>query len=79
MITLYNGGGQIYQTIIPNENDITYKDLIKYIKIPKHPKFDEIDFDDEILNTIFVKTSIILFNNDNGDSSSTRWYGIKIC
>ena len=63
MITIYNGSGSVYQTILPTENDITYDDLIKYIKIPKHPEFDEIDFNYEIDYTVFVETSIILFDN----------------
>jgi hypothetical protein len=70
MITIYNGSGTVYQTILPNENDITYKDLIKYIKIPKHSQFDEIDFDYKIFNTIFIKTSIILFDNCCSHSGS---------
>jgi hypothetical protein len=61
MITIYNGSGSVYQTILPNENDITYNDLIKYIKITKHPQFDEINFDKIIYNEVFIKTSIVLF------------------
>jgi hypothetical protein len=30
MITIYNGSGSIYQTIIPNENDIIYNDYFLY-------------------------------------------------
>jgi hypothetical protein len=63
MITIYNGSGQIYQTILPTENDITYNDLIKYIQILKHPDFDEIDFNNKIYDIVFVKTTIILFDN----------------
>jgi hypothetical protein len=61
MITIYNGSGQVYQTILPNENDITYFDLIKYIQITKHSEFDEID-NKYIWNKVFVKTSIMLFD-----------------
>ena len=64
MITLYNVSGKVYQTIIPTENDIIYNDLIKYIKIPKHQEFDEIDFNNKIYNNkVSVKTSIMLFYN----------------
>jgi hypothetical protein len=42
MITIYNGSGQVYQTILSTENDITYNDLIKYIKIPNNPKHKKI-------------------------------------
>jgi hypothetical protein len=63
MITIYNGSGKIYQTILPNENDIIYNDLIKYIHILKHPDFDEIDFNNKIYDIVFVKTTIILFDN----------------
>jgi hypothetical protein len=62
MIILYNGSGKLYQTILPIENDITYNDLIKYIQIQKHSEFDEIDFNKKISDTVFVKTSIILFD-----------------
>jgi hypothetical protein len=62
MITIYNGSGSVYQTILPNETDITYFDLIKYIKITKHPEFDEIDFNKKISYKIFIKTSIVLFD-----------------
>jgi hypothetical protein len=62
MITIYNGSGQVYQTILPTENDITYNDLIKYIQIQKHPEFDEID-GKYILNKVFVKTSVVLLDN----------------
>jgi hypothetical protein len=70
MIVIYNGSGQVYQTILPNENDITYNDLIKYIKIPKHQEFDEINFDIKIGNTIFIETTIILFDNCCSHSGS---------
>jgi hypothetical protein len=66
MITIYNGTGQIYQTILPIENDITYNDLIKYINKP-HSQFDEIDFNKYIWFKVFVKISVVLFDNSHNE------------
>ena len=59
MIKLYTGSGKIYQTILVKENDITYNDLIKYIQIPKHPEFDEIDFNEIIYTDVFITPFLI--------------------
>ena len=78
MITFYDYSGNIYQIILPNENDITYNDLIKYIKIPENPQFDEIDFNKKIYNTIFVKTLIILYDYYSYYSDSNNCNEIKL-
>jgi hypothetical protein len=68
MITIYNGSGSVYQTILPTENDITYDDLIKYIKIPNNPKHKKTnDIGQDGGMSIYIKTSIILFDNCKSD------------
>jgi len=65
MIKLYKISGILYQTIDYNENDITYNDLIKYIKIKKHPKIEELNLDKITNNKIVCKTIINLFDYNN--------------
>ena len=73
MITLKLLSGIIYQVIEINEYDITYNDLLKYIKKQKHPKYDEYDENNFIINNIVVKTTPQLFNYDNNNNIN------KIC
>ena len=65
MIKLYTLSGILYQKIDYNENDITYNDLIKYIKKQKHPMIEELNFDKITDNKIFSKTIINLFDYNN--------------
>ena len=73
LITLYTTQiGNVYQKFDINENDITYGDLIKYINLPKHKLFDELDLSKKIWNKVFIKTIINLFsyeNNENNENS----------
>jgi hypothetical protein len=64
MIRIYNASGGIHQQIYITENDNTYNDLIKYIKLPKHPLFDEFNKNKNILsiNNIYVETIPVLSN-----------------
>jgi hypothetical protein len=39
MISINTFSGQPFQTIHVTEDDMTYNDLLKYIKIPPHPRF----------------------------------------
>ncbi len=43
LITLYTPIGIVYQNCEITENDITYGDLIKYINLPKHELYNELD------------------------------------
>ena len=43
MININTFSGEIIQTINVDENDVKYKDLLKYIKIQPHPKYANID------------------------------------
>jgi hypothetical protein len=67
LITLYTPVGIVYQKFEITENDIIYNDLIKYIHLPKHELYDELDELDIFImfNDIFVKTIINLFFNKN--------------
>jgi hypothetical protein len=76
LITLYTPIGIVYQTFNINENDIIYNDLIKYINLPKHELYDELnelkqfDLSTTIKFTkVFVKTIINLFTYENGKNS----------
>ncbi len=40
MISITTFSGQPFQTIHVTEDDTTYNDLLKYIKIPPHPRFE---------------------------------------
>jgi hypothetical protein len=66
-ITLYTPIGIVYQTFNINENDIIYDDLIKYINLPKHELYDELDESKKIYCKIFVKTIINLFSYKNNE------------
>jgi hypothetical protein len=41
MISIKTFLGQPFQTIHVTEDDVTYNDLLKYIKIPPHPRFKQ--------------------------------------
>ena len=41
MISIRTISGALYQTIHVTEDNINYNDLLKYIKIPPHPRFKE--------------------------------------
>ena len=43
MISIKTFNGGIFQTIHVTEDDTTYNDLLKYIKIPPHPRFKNYD------------------------------------
>ena len=43
MISIELLSGEIYQNIYPTENCVKYSDLIKHIKKPKDPRFEEYD------------------------------------
>jgi hypothetical protein len=57
---------QPFQTIHVAEDDTTYNDLLKYIKIPPHPRFK--NYDQNIFSTsITVRPYIKLFHNANAN------------
>jgi hypothetical protein len=61
MISIKTFSGQPFQTIHVTEDDTTYNDLLKYIKIPPHPRFEEYNrFTDYVIG---VKPYIKLFHN----------------
>jgi hypothetical protein len=61
MISIKTFAGGIFQTIHVTEDDTTYNDLLKYIKIPPHPRFEE--YNEGIFTTyIAVKPYIKLFH-----------------
>jgi hypothetical protein len=61
MISIKTFSGQLFQTIHVTEDDITYNDLLKYIKIPPHPRFEE--YNRELFTRdITVKPYIKLFH-----------------
>jgi hypothetical protein len=66
MIRLYNEIDKVYQIIILTKYDVKFYDLIKYIQIHKHSKFNEINFSKkvygDVYGDVFIKTSIILFD-----------------
>ena len=64
-ITLYTPIGIVYQKFTINETDIIYDDLLKYINLPKHELYDELDESIKIRNKVFIKTIINLFNYEN--------------
>ena len=76
LITLYTTQiGNVYQKFDINENDITYGDLIKYINLPKHKLFDELDFSissQKIFNKVFIKTIINLFSYNKINSKEIK-------
>ena len=59
MIQLEKLSGQIYDTIYLNETDNKYGDIVKYIKRPDYPEYNQSDFK---YYTLYVKTDIKLFN-----------------
>ncbi len=67
LITLYTPVGIVYQKFNINENDIIYGDLIKYIHLPKHELYDELDESEYIGNKVFIKTIINLFTYENSE------------
>ena len=64
MISIKTFSGQLFQTIHVTEDDITYNDLLKYIKIPPHPRFEEYNRNKFTLY-ITVKPYIKLFHITN--------------
>jgi hypothetical protein len=64
MISIKTFNGGIIQTIHVTEDDTTYNDLLKYIKIPPHPRFEEYN-ENIITNDITVKPYIKLFHITN--------------
>jgi hypothetical protein len=61
MISIKTFAGGIFQTIHVTEDDTTYNDLLKYIKIPPHPRFKE--YNRELFTRdITVKPYIKLFH-----------------
>jgi hypothetical protein len=65
LITLYTPIGIVHQKFEITENDIIYNDLIKYIHLPKHELYDELDNTKGIRNKVFIKTIINLFTYEN--------------
>jgi hypothetical protein len=68
MISIKTFSGQPFQTIHVTEDDATYNDLLKYIKIPPHPRFEEYNrklYCDDCPSYIFVKPYIKLFHITN--------------
>ena len=63
MISIKTFSGQPFQTIHVNEDDTTYSYLLKYIKIPPHPRFKE--YNNEIYRNISVKPYIKFFHVTN--------------
>ena len=55
LITLYTPIGIVYQKFEINENDIIYGDLIKYINLPKHELYDELDKSIIVFYKVFIK------------------------
>ena len=64
MISIRTFSGQPFQTIHVTEDDTTYNDLLKYIKIPPHPRFEKYDRD-IFTDYIVVKPYIKLFHTTN--------------
>jgi hypothetical protein len=67
LITLYTPVGIVYQKFNINENDIIYSDLIKYINLPQHELYDELDESKKVYDKVFVKTIINLFSYENNE------------
>ena len=69
MIKINTISGAKYQDIAINENDFTYGDLLKYIKIPEHSKFREYiesKLDEYcIFEEIIVKTRFKLYSENS--------------
>ena len=65
MIRINTFSGQPFQTIHVNENDTTYTDLLKYIKIQPHPKYPNID--NIKSNDIGVKQYVKLYHIINSN------------
>ena len=68
MISIKTFTGQPFQNIHVTEDDTTYNDLLKYIKIPPHPRFEEynrkLDLCKDTSN-IYVKPYINFFHITN--------------
>jgi hypothetical protein len=69
MISIKTFAGGIFQTIHVTEDDNTYNDLLKYIKIPPHPRFEKYheyaeyhEYSDTFNTSITVKPYIKLFH-----------------
>ena len=65
LITLYTPIGIVYQKFTINETDIIYDDLLKYINLPKHELYDELDELNksyDMCHKVFIKKIINLFN-----------------
>ena len=68
MISIKTFAGEIFQTIHVTEDDTTYNDLLKYIKIPPHPRFKEYnrELDPDVdIDDIYVKPYIKFFHITN--------------
>jgi hypothetical protein len=63
MISIKTFTGEIFLTIYVTEDDTTYNDLLKYIKIPQHPRFETSNY--EYNYYITVKPYIKFFHNTN--------------
>ena len=72
LITLYTPIGIVYQKFNINETDITYGDLLKYINLPKHDLYDELDDSNKIYNKVFIKTIINLFSYNQINSKEIK-------
>ena len=72
LITLYTPVGIVYQKFNINETDIIYGDLIKYINLPKHELYDELDRSVIIRNKVFIKTIINLFSYNEINSKEIK-------
>ena len=60
MISVRTINGTLFQNIHVNEDDIMYNDLLKYIKIPPHPRFTELN--NECDDDICVRQYFKLYN-----------------
>jgi len=56
-----------YQKFYINEYDITYNNLLKYINLPKHSLYDELDESKKIWDKVFIKTIVNLFSYNSGE------------
>ena len=75
MLKINTLSGQLFQTVYVNEDDVTYNDILKYINIPRHPKFEKLSSNGKnYYGEICVKQFVKLFHetkeidfNDNID------------
>ena len=64
MISIKTFTGEIFRTIYVTEDDTTYNDLLKYIKIPSHPRF-KTHINENMYYNISVKPYIKFFHITN--------------